>query len=217
MTAAARRQSARAPAAPDPARLYQSITAFETAAARGDWFIAHVLACVSTLAIVESRATGRSVGAALGLDREQLAALLRVWLPGAAPFVSLANEPPAILRDEEEAQLFELLNRYRRDSSTVAAWIASIVTRRALAPSHLWQDLGLTNRGELTSLMERMFPGLAGENVDNMKWKKFFYRKICELEGFTLCAAPTCRECGDFDGCFGDENGEGALARLARR
>jgi nitrogen fixation protein NifQ len=48
-----------------------------------------------------------------------------------------------------------------------------------------------------------------------MKWKKFFYRSLCELEGFVLCASPSCRECSDFHDCFGDESGESALARLA--
>jgi nitrogen fixation protein NifQ len=109
-----------------------------------------------------------------------------------------------------------LLERFSVDNMTTTQWIARIVTSRSMAPRHLWQDLGLVNRGELTQLIGRWFPALAAANVDNMKWKKFFYRQICELEGFSLCAAPTCRECGDFDNCFGEEQGESALARLAR-
>ncbi len=49
-----------------------------------------------------------------------------------------------------------------------------------------------------------------------MKWKKYFYRRLCELEGFTLCTAPSCRECCDFDRCFGAEHGESLLARSRR-
>ena len=30
----------------------------------------------------------------------------------------------------------------------------------------------------------RDFPTLAAGNTKNMKWKKYFYRKLCEAEGF---------------------------------
>lgn len=39
---------------------------------------------------------------------------------------------------------------------------------------HLWQDLGLFNRGELSRLLATHFPTLAAGNTQNMKWKKPF-------------------------------------------
>jgi nitrogen fixation protein NifQ len=62
--------------------------------------------------------------------------------------------------------------------------------------------------------MQRHFALLAGRNTQDMKWKKFFYRMICREDGFSMCVAPSCSECGDFDGCFGDESGESLLARV---
>jgi nitrogen fixation protein NifQ len=38
---------------------------------------------------------------------------------------------------------------------------------------------------------------------------------ICRSEGFSLCAAPVCSDCVDFDNCFGDEDGEALLARVS--
>jgi nitrogen fixation protein NifQ len=38
-----------------------------------------------------------------------------------------------------------------------------------------------------------------------MKWKKFFYKQICEREGFKLCKSPSCGECVDYNKCFGPE------------
>jgi nitrogen fixation protein NifQ len=76
------------------------------------------------------------------------------------------------------------------------------------------QDLGLTNRGELSRLMQRHFALLARRNTQDMKWKKFFFRMICRDEGYRLCAAPCCSECSDFNACFGDESGESLLARV---
>jgi nitrogen fixation protein NifQ len=86
-----------------------------------------------------------------------------------------------------------------------------------MEPRHLWQDLGLFERNELTRLMKERFSALAAANLHNMKWKKFFYRQLCASEGFSLCAAPTCRECGDFENCFGEEDGVSLLARIAHR
>jgi hypothetical protein len=49
-----------------------------------------------------------------------------------------------------------------------------------------------------------------------MKWKKYLYRTICGDSGYALCSAPSCAECADFDGCFGEETGESFLARARR-
>ena len=81
---------------------------------------------------------------------------------------------------------------------------------------HLWQDLGLFSRAELGRLLARHFPALHAGNVNNMRWKKYFYRRICDLEGFSLCAAPHCSVCKDFASCFGDEDGMSRLAQLSR-
>jgi nitrogen fixation protein NifQ len=91
-----------------------------------------------------------------------------------------------------------------------------MIARRAQRPNHLWQDLGLRDRGELSLLMNRHFKPLALRNNQDMKWKKFLYRMICADASFTLCTAPSCRECDDFDVCFGDESGESLLARIRR-
>jgi nitrogen fixation protein NifQ len=82
-----------------------------------------------------------------------------------------------------------------------------MIARRGLEPHHLWQDLGLRNRGELSQLMHRHFATLARRNVNDMKWKKFLYRLVCGTEGFAVCASPVCSDCNDYDHCFGDESG----------
>ena len=88
-----------------------------------------------------------------------------------------------------------------------------MIARRCKSPHHLWQDLGLANRGELSQLMNRHFARLADKNRQDMKWKKFLYRMVCGSEGFMLCTAPVCSECDDFKNCFGAEDGESMLAR----
>lgn len=200
----------------DALGVYRKISASPTVLGAQDPFTFHIFACVLSLAIVEAQELGESVGACCGLAAADLGELIRNWAPAARAYISPA-EPTRIVRDDEETQVAELLARFCADDGQMTGWIVAIVTRRAMSPNHLWQDLGLFSRDELTQLMQRFFPALASANVDNMKWKKFLYRQLCALEGFSLCAAPTCRACGDFDHCFGEETGESALARLARR
>jgi nitrogen fixation protein NifQ len=208
---------ASAKSSPSAESIYTKILSSSNGPAAGHPFTSHILACMLTIGLIEARETGVSVSTALGLDRASLAALTDEWLPAAQDLFDLASQPEAISLDEEEEQLHRLLTHFQADSSPLCGWITAIVARRAMSPRHLWQDLGLLERRELTQLMNDWFPTLAATNTDNMKWKKFFYRKLCELEGFSLCAAPTCRECGDFDNCFGEEEGVSALARLSRR
>lgn len=101
-------------------------------------------------------------------------------------------------------------------SLDIAPILATVIARRAMRADHLWQDLGLTDRSELGRLLARHFPALHAGNTANMRWKKYFYRKLCEAEGFVLCAAPSCAQCTDFAACFGAEDGESRLARNRR-
>ncbi|ACK52508.1 NifQ family protein [Methylocella silvestris BL2] len=202
--------------APDPAAFYDALRAAPAPAAAADPFTAHVLACILAVGLHEAALDGSSLGRAVGLDRDQLAQLLRDWLPAGLAQIDLAAEPSTAAFDDEEEQLLQLLQSHQADQSAPARWLTAMVVRRSMSDNHLWQDLGLIERAELTRLMDERFPHLAGRNVSNMKWKKFFYRSLCEMEGFTLCTAPSCRECADFDNCFGEETGESALARIRR-
>ncbi len=199
-----------------PETIYHAIINEPSSRTRAEPFTSHVLACALTVGLTEARENSRSLSSVLGLDRAALDALTIQWAPGARRLFSIDDAPERVFLDEEETQLHALLSRFKADASPLCAWIVSIVARRAMSQRHLWQDLGLLGRGELTRLMKERFPALAAANVENMKWKKFFYRQLCALEGFSLCAAPTCRECEDFDNCFGVEDGASVLARLIR-
>jgi nitrogen fixation protein NifQ len=181
----------------------------------GDGFTAHVFCCTLAICLAELQGSYEGLGRALGLARDELRRLIEGWAPEAASFVDLEAQAEQIELDDEEDQIRQLLDRYRGDGSSETSWLASILTKRSMRPRHLWQDLGLADRKELGRLMSERFPSLAERNFNHMKWKKFFYRSLCELEGFVLCASPTCRECADFHDCFGDESGESALARLS--
>src|SRR5271166_604443 len=200
----------------DPAIIYDLLRGEQTALAQQAPFTAHVFACILAIGLRDARRQAISLGQAVGLNRNQLAALTRAWLPTAFAHIDLSTEPETTTIGDEEEQLRQLLLLHQADASPETLWVTAMVARRSTSDDHLWQDLGLLDRGELNRLMTERFPRLAARNASNMKWKKFFYRMLCEMEGFSLCAAPTCRQCVDFDNCFGDESGESALARIRR-
>ena len=86
------------------------------------------------------------------------------------------------------------------------AEVAGRVALACLGDNHLWQDLQLANRGELGVLLRRWFPALAAKNTGDMKWKKFFYKQLCERAEIHACRAPSCAVCSDRAQCFGPED-----------
>lgn len=191
-------------------RLLTGRDAGEAAIGSGRDFDLHVLASIIAIAASEGGALATSVG----LAADDLDALAARWFPHAR--VHLAAKAGTFVEDEEAILLRDLLLSRSTDKSDDSRWLAHMVARRALEPNHLWEDLGLRERSELTRLLERHFAPLARRNTRNMRWKRFFYRMLCEDDGFLMCATPVCTDCRDFEDCFAEEDGEGRLAPRRR-
>jgi len=156
---------------------------------------------------------GGSFPDAVGICGSTLRSNIERYFPGSLEQLESFCLEGDITISEDERCLRELLWRFRSTSSEINSLLAILIARRATRGKHLWQDLGLVNRGELSRLMVKHFAQLARRNEHDMKWKKFFYRMICHDEGFTMCTAPCCSECCDSASCFGDESGESLFAR----
>jgi nitrogen fixation protein NifQ len=178
-------------------------------------FDSHVLAAILATALTETEAPGVGLADGLGLSPAEFGRLISWCFPlyAASDLDGLSPDPSS----EEEALLANLLVAHRSGPEPLAGWLAVLIARRAMQPDHLWQDLGLNDRGELNRLLARHFRTLHAGNTGNMRWKKYFYRVLCEAEGFALCAAPSCAVCTDFVDCFGAEDGLSRLAALRRR
>lgn len=138
----------------------------------------------------------------LGLGTARYAQLLADFFPS-APLRSTECKLPD---NPEFEDLQKLLLDHRAGARVSECWIADIVATACAGRDHLWQDLGLASRDELSRLMWSNFPELARANSGDMKWKKFLYRQFCAREGIYLCPAPSCGECKDHAKCFGPEN-----------
>ncbi len=140
----------------------------------------------------------------LGLSPAEFSALLEKHFPGYrmdVDFETSVPDPRAIERDDVLALLVE----HRACIDESERWMAEIVTAACMANDHLWQDLGLRSRDDLSQLMRLNFPALSARNVHDMKWKKFLYKQLCEREGINACRAPSCEYCADYARCFGPE------------
>jgi nitrogen fixation protein NifQ len=125
--------------------------------------------------------------------------------PGGQPRCRLVSDQVPDPREDERGELERLLLMHRAGESPSEVWMAQVVAAGCMSSDHLWQDLGLMDRRELTALMRRNFPALAGRNVRDMKWKRFLYKQLCEAEGIYTCRAPSCEVCTDYHVCFGPD------------
>jgi nitrogen fixation protein NifQ len=144
----------------------------------------------------------------MGLDAAAQARLLRRYFPGADPVavtVTTAGAGCAALPADEFDDLRALLMAHRSDDGEPGDWLACTVATACLGHNHLWQDMGLPSREVLSQLLRRHFTTLYEKNTGNMKWKKFFFKQLCERAGVNLCKAPSCKVCTDYMVCFGPE------------
>ena len=197
------------------AAAYRLLTGYHPADAAIDddfSFDRHVLASILAVAAMENGAVAERAG----LAAEDLANLMAQWFPAACAMGVAWHAEDARADDDEVAMVRDLLLAERSSEGDAGRFLAAMIARRAMEPNHLWEDLGLRDRSELTRLLARHFAPLAARNTKNMRWKRFFYRALCESDGFVMCTTPVCTECRDFDLCFGDESGESRMAERRR-
>lgn len=111
-------------------------------------------------------------------------------------------------RRDEVDDLIALLREHadpKAGSARELEAVAYAIALASLGDNHLWQDMQLPSRSELSALISRWFPRLAQRNTNNMKWKKFLYKQLCEREQINVCKSPSCGVCTDYAICFGPE------------
>lgn len=167
---------------------------------QGDPFDRHVLASAIVRGLADD---DRALPEALGLDPTTLADLLDTCFIGWERHLDpmrIQGDPGELAL--EEADFRRLLLDHRGIGDPIEVWLAHIIVRRSLSPDHLWSNLGVRSRKELSQTLFRHFGALAEQNVRDMRWKKFFYRHMCQTEGVLVCKSPVCDTCPDYTECF---------------
>jgi nitrogen fixation protein NifQ len=119
---------------------------------------------------------------------------------------SHVHKHPVHQHVDEYDDIVKLLKDYGRDDSDETQHVVAYVADACMGSNHLWQDMQLPNRKALSELMQNYFPILASKNTGDMKWKKFFYKQLCEREDIFICKSPSCSDCIDYQQCFGSED-----------
>lgn len=143
-----------------------------------------------------------------GIDRAAMHRLLSHYFPSLDPAPWLEATPQAELNDtrrDEFHDLVDLLAAHASHASDECRWVGFAIATASMGEDHLWQDMGLPNRRTLSRLIEENFTSLFARNVGDMKWKKFFYRQLCEKAEVLMCKSPSCGICVDYYKCFGSE------------
>jgi nitrogen fixation protein NifQ len=160
------------------------------------------------LARSSSRLPGRG---GFGLNLTEFGALLDEYFPGARSVYLTPGFRASLVAGaggsgfDEFDDLLGLLMEHRSNESRETMWLAHAITACCMGEDHLWQDMGLPNRQTLSDLLARHFSGLFAKNTGGMRWKKFFYKQLCDRNGAFVCRSPSCAECVEYQNCFGPE------------
>jgi len=164
----------------------------------------HLFACLFAVVAQEPYETA----AAFGLDDSDLVSILAAYFPDVDHSLLLQSpestkELPPLYNSEVLAILLSHVpvepgNRNLHRS----VWLAHILAARAALPGHLWIAMGLFERPQLTAAIRRYLPSLAVANHQNMRWKRYLYKQVCERNGGVMCKAPNCGVCSDYALCF---------------
>ncbi len=139
-----------------------------------------------------------------GLNEDGFRNLLDAFFPGLECRNGTSGDLKLFEYDEFD-DIVALLLAHRARGEEMETWLAHAIATAAMGENHLWQDMGLPSRKVLSALMQKHFPSLAALNDKDMKWKKFFYRQLCESAGVLICKSPHCAECCDYRICFDPE------------
>jgi nitrogen fixation protein NifQ len=142
----------------------------------------------------------------LGLSPTEFQSLVSRYFPGyRLSSIAPSGKQLDFSRMLEKQDLEQLLRRYAVKADETTEWLIALIVAACLGSDHLWQDMGLWSRRDLSALLNCNFPELVRRNAKDMKWKKFLYKQLCEEEGLYVCRAPSCEVCGDYQKCFGEE------------
>lgn len=151
----------------------------------------------------------------LDLPQERLLTLIAEQVPGTLSVIPLSAQRYATLRQKIPKAFTALLamlldSRAPGAAPATADRIARIIAAASFGSRHLWQDLGLNGRDEVSLLLAAYFPALHQANTRNLKWKRFLFAELSARQGGAELRPPGCLRCDDFPLCFPESSREGS-------
>lgn len=150
----------------------------------------------------------RGERALLGLSAATLGALAARHFAAAGGALAAPQHDALLVLDEAHAAFVAAMRDFLvglaapEVDADDARCLATILAHACLRPDHLWRDLGLSGRDDVTQMLTRFFPELVVRNTDNLRWKKLLARELALSVGGVPGPAPGCPGCEDFGFCF---------------
>ncbi|MYM39132.1 nitrogen fixation protein NifQ [Duganella qianjiadongensis] len=143
----------------------------------------------------------------LGLAQEDLCQLLAYCFPELDALERLPEaQYETILRTAAPQlhQLVQLLLSLRSPDADASAtyWAAHVVSAAASGSRHLWQDLGLGARDDVTALLQHFFAPFCARNTAQLKWKRFMFQQLALEQPSAAPHKPDCTQCEQHAVCF---------------
>jgi nitrogen fixation protein NifQ len=108
------------------------------------------------------------------------------------------SDPPDLLRP-----LRDLLVTHRAIDDPALTVLSNALSCACFGAHHLWRDLGLSGRDDVSRLMKRGFPMLHDGNYRDLRWKRYLFLKVGERLGRQDMRPPNCESCDGHAACFG--------------
>ncbi|PMH45369.1 hypothetical protein BCU68_10725 [Vibrio sp. 10N.286.49.B3] len=106
------------------------------------------------------------------------------------------------LKQDEWLALKTLFLEHLNSNTEHGEPFCQVLASASLGNQHLWKDLGMNSRADLSTMIKIYLPTLHASNTNNMRWKRFFYLQLCQRDGDYICRAPSCDQCSSHSECF---------------
>ena len=134
-----------------------------------------------------------------GLDRSECTELLARAPVEVPTGVRLARTGPPL---RLLTPLVALSWAHRTSDAAPTRLMAGAVACGCFGERHLWQDLGLSARNDVSVLLPCHLAALAAANTRLLRWKRYLFLRLGEERGVRHLAPPCCDGCDDFHLCF---------------
>ncbi|WP_303722145.1 nitrogen fixation protein NifQ [Malonomonas rubra] len=153
-----------------------------------------------------------SFAAALGLKVTDIDKIFAIYFPNFDPYqvrkglVNSKSSPPEINQEILDILLSHVSHDQSGKRAHISELVAKVIAARTAQPGHLWVSMGFLERPQLTAAIHRHLPTLAIANDKGMRWKRYLFKQVCDLNGGVMCKSPNCGECSDYLLCFAPED-----------
>lgn len=151
------------------------------------------------------------LAASIGLTEDELSALLAYFFPSCDHSIFSQTVSETTPAPDSNLDILIIMLAHVPCDATVgrtqtSEWLARAIAARLTQPGHLWVAMGFFERPQLTAAIRRHLPTLAAANYNGMRWKRYLFKQVCEMNGGLLCKSPNCGDCSDYAFCFAAED-----------